>query len=58
MQAGVIQRLAEALLGFRTALEQAVQQALLRLDSIRNDIMDSKFSFEDAKITISSQYLK
>ena len=28
MQAGIIQCLAEALLGFRAALEQAVQQAL------------------------------
>lgn len=33
--------------------DEAVQQALLRLDSIRNDIMDSKFSFEDAAAVIS-----
>ena len=35
MQAGILQRLAESLLGFRTALEQAVQQALRAEHGIR-----------------------
>ena len=32
---------------------ESVQQSLLRLDSIRNDILDKKFSFEDAAAVIS-----
>lgn len=33
--------------------EQAIENAKLRLDSIRNDIMDKKFSFEEAASFIS-----